>query len=175
MWFHDFCGYFRKMITDELLDLSMIDKLRFKQRFTEFCLSIIHARVKVLQEAVGDAQDSANNEDKSSAGDKHETARALSQNARDLNASVLSEALKDLNTLTSLKKVASFKSVQMGSLVVTSSFNAMICVNLGKIDFEGVSIMCISSSAPIAQRILKLTNGDKFIFNNSETLLLDAF
>lgn len=163
------------MNREELLLLPADQKVLFKQRFIVHCLNVLNDRVNLLQDAVRDAQDSANNEDKSSAGDKHETARALSQNARDLNASVLAEALKERDILMGLNgaEIASF--VRTGALVITSTFNAFVCINLGKIDFDNISIMCISPSAPIAQKMLKLKKGEKFNFNNRDSQLLDVF
>ncbi|HOS49048.1 MAG TPA: hypothetical protein PLG57_10450 [Bacteroidia bacterium] len=163
------------MNREELMALSTDEKLVFKQRFIDHCHAILNDRVAMLEEAVKDAQDSANNEDKSSAGDKHETARALSQNSRDLNASVLAEALKERDFLLSLKDTDPAEFVKNGAVVLTSSFNAFVCINLGKVDFEDLSIMSISPSAPIAQKMLKLKKADKFNFNNRETLLLDVF
>lgn len=163
------------MIREELMALAPNEKVVFKQRFIDHCHTILNARVAMLEEAVKDAQDSANNQDKSSAGDKHETARVLSQNARDLNASVLVEALRERDLLLRVKDAECATFVKNGAIVITSSFNAFVCVNLGKIDFDGLSIMCISPSAPIAQKMLKLLKTDKFNFNNRETVLLDVF
>jgi len=169
------CGYFRPMIREEFLQLPSDQKVLFKQRFIAHCLNVLNERVLLLQDAVRDAQDSANNEDKSSAGDKHETARALSQNARDLNASILAEALKERDILLSLNSAEIASFVKTGALVITSTFNAFVCINLGKIDFENIAIMCISPSAPIAQKMLKQKKGEKFNFNNRESQLLDVF
>jgi hypothetical protein len=163
------------MNREELMALAPNEKVVFKQRFIDHCHAILNDRVAMLEEAVKDAQDSANNEDKSSAGDKHETARTLSQNARDLNASVLAEALRERDMLLGVKDAECAAFVKNGAIVLTSSFNTFICVNLGKVDFEGLLIMSISPSAPIAQQMLKLKKGDKFNFNNRETVLLDVF
>lgn len=163
------------MNTEKLIALSSDDKLSFKQRFVEHCIADLSKRIVVLHEAVEDAQESANNEDKSPMGDRHETARALSQNTRDINAAVLAEALREQELLVALNEAYLCDSVIAGAIVVTPLFVAFVSTNLGKMEFEGYSIMCISPGSPVAQKMLKMKKGDKFAFNNLETVILEVF
>jgi hypothetical protein len=63
--------------------------ITFKIRLFEHCKNEIERRVANFEYAMMDAQASANSEDKSSAGDKYETGRAMSQIARDMNVVVI--------------------------------------------------------------------------------------
>ena len=50
-----------------------------KQNIYSQCLLILNQKIEELNSALATATESANNETKSSAGDKHETARAMMQ------------------------------------------------------------------------------------------------
>ena len=70
-------------------------KINFKVQIKQHCLLVIEQRIKTAQTAMQNAQDSANNENKSTAGDKYETARAMGQLDRDMNAKQLKEAQQE--------------------------------------------------------------------------------
>ena len=63
------------------------------------CAEIIEQRITELKSIIQESQDAANNETKSSAGDKHETGRAMAQLETEKLSSQLSEALKTQKTL----------------------------------------------------------------------------
>ena len=50
-----------------------------KLKIHSHCLQILNQKIEELSNALNTATESANNETKSSAGDKHETARAMMQ------------------------------------------------------------------------------------------------
>ena len=50
-----------------------------KNKLFEYCTNYVHQRVQNAQNAINNAQDSSNSETKSTAGDKHDTARAMMQ------------------------------------------------------------------------------------------------
>jgi len=76
--------------------LNEAQKLDLKFQLFKRCETILLEKESDALQQILDAQNAANNEDKSSAGDKHETSRALSQNTRDLNARILVEIKNDL-------------------------------------------------------------------------------
>ena len=57
-------------------------------------MAYVHERIAATQEAIYTAQLSANEETKSSAGDKYETGRAMAQLEIEKNTAQLAEALK---------------------------------------------------------------------------------
>src|SRR5580698_3327273 len=79
------------------------EKIAFKNKLKRWGLDLIERRVATSQEAMRQAQDSANSEEKSSAGDKYETGRAMGHLQKDMHARQLAESLKEL---------ASFHAVQ---------------------------------------------------------------
>ena len=67
------------------------------------------------------AQNSANEEDKSSVGDKYETGRAMAQNDRDIYARQLESGQKDLSFVMSVDANLFCKKVDLGAFVQTDS------------------------------------------------------
>ena len=70
-------------------------KLSFKIKLHHYCESIVEEQLSGIIAALKDAQEGANNETKSSAGDKHETGRAMAQ----LETEKLNTQLNEANQL----------------------------------------------------------------------------
>ena len=58
---------------------------QIKKRLWEHCLGTVTKQIELTEAAITLAQQTANNESKSSAGDKHETARALAHLEQELS------------------------------------------------------------------------------------------
>lgn len=117
---------------------------------------------KASMEAV---QEAANNETKSSAGDKYETGRAMMQQEQDKAAAQLMEALKLKKVLDQLKTDKEHRQVQAGSLIFTNLGNFYIAASLGQLSLDGVAYMAISPVSPLAQQLLGLQTGGELNFN----------
>jgi transcription elongation GreA/GreB family factor len=134
----------------------------FKIRLFEHCKSEVEKRITSFTAAMIDAQESANSEDKSSAGDKYETGRAMSQIARDMNAKQLKAAKQDLSSLMLINPSVVCTKVQKGALVETSNNQIVfIATSIGAIDFDGYKIAVVSPAAPIVQGLLNKCVGDE--------------
>lgn len=117
---------------------------------------------KASMEAV---QEAANEETKSSAGDKYETGRAMMQQEQDKAAGQLMEALKLKKVLDQLNPDREQPAVGMGSLVKTSLGNFYISASIGQLSMEGIDYMIISPVAPLAQQLAGLKAGEELNFN----------
>lgn len=152
------------------------EKLLRKQVLISACVATIENRINNAKHAMEQSQASANNEGKSSAGDKHETARAMSQINRDMYAKQLEESLRDLqyiNTLSSNIKL--FDKVCTGAVVVCKEYSFYIALGLGSIMLEGHKIIFLSPNAPIARLLYHRIAKDTFDFNGIQTEILDVF
>lgn len=110
-------------------------------------------------------QEAANEETKSSAGDKYETGRAMMQQEQDKAAGQLMEALKLKKVLDQLNPDREQPAVGMGSLVKTSLGNFYISASIGQLSMEGIDYMIISPVAPLAQQLAGLKAGEELNFN----------
>ena len=79
------------------------EKIKFKELLKKECGFVLKKRSINSNSAMQDSQESANNQEKSSAGDKYETSRAMGQIDRDMYAYQLLETEKDMNIITNLE------------------------------------------------------------------------
>jgi transcription elongation GreA/GreB family factor len=159
----------------EIKNLTEQEKLQWKQNLKEYCISIINQRIETAKQAMQSAQDSANREQKGSAGDKHETARAMSQLEREMFAKQLNEANRELEMLQRIKTEILQNEVSLGSAVVTEKGVYYIATGIGQINFQGQPVFAISPKAPITMAMLGKRKGDTFSFNQISQKILDTF
>lgn len=136
-----------------------------KHRLLAACAAYVQDRVDRGKEAMESAQESANTETKSSAGDKHETGRAMAQLEREKSARQLAEAMKLKHALASVDADKVHDSVELGSLVITSNGKFYISISAGKIEVDGEMYFAISAGSPIGQQLIGKRAGDEASFN----------
>ena len=142
-----------------------------KEKLYASCVAYVESRLKNAEAAMDEAQDSANSETKSTAGDKHDTARAMMQLAAEQNAKHLVEARKLQQALNQIDPASKHSKVEVGCLVETSNGNYYLSISAGKIELEGVIYFAVSPSAPIAQVLLGAKVGDSRTFNGNTFLV----
>lgn len=148
------------------------EAITWKEDLLQLAAQALEERIRVAEKAMKSAQESANNEEKSSAGDKYETARAMSQLERDMNARQLTMARKELETLKSVK-TDSREIVGPGALVFTETQIYFFSVGLGTVESAGKKVHLISGQSPIGKALEGLKEGSSFSFNgNSQQVLL---
>lgn len=136
-----------------------------KQALHAACLAFVEQRIATCQAAIDAAQESANSETKSSAGDKYETGRAMAQNERDRNAVQLHEAKQLLGELQRIDPAKACDAVRPGALVGTSMGRFYVSISAGKLTVEGVDYFAVSAAAPVAQALSGKRAGDAVTFN----------
>lgn len=135
-----------------------------KEKLLVACKHYANNRIAVAREAMQNAQQSANEEDKSSAGDKYETGRAMMQIERDQAAVMLEEAQKLLPMLERINAEVVHDSVMMGSVVGSMQVNFFIGISAGSIAVEDTTFITIAPTSPIALQLLGKVAGDQFNF-----------
>ena len=83
-----------------------------KQQLYEHCVKYVNQRIAHANAAVAESQASANTETKSTAGDKHDVARAMMQLAAEQNAKHLAVATKLRKALQIIDPEKKCKKVQ---------------------------------------------------------------
>jgi transcription elongation GreA/GreB family factor len=136
-----------------------------KQRLHRHCETFVARRIDGIQHAIASAQAAANDETKSSAGDKYETGRAMMQLEIEQLSAQLREALKIKNALSQVSTTNSLIAVQLGSLVTTTAGNYYISISAGRVDIEGATYFTIAPNSPIGLLLLGKRPGEECIFN----------
>jgi transcription elongation GreA/GreB family factor len=129
------------------------------------CFEYVEQRIETSRQAMRHAQASANTEEKSSAGDKYETGRAMAQIERDKAAQQLDEAQKLKSILDQIKLDESNNKVTQGSLVITKDSLFYLAISVGKINIDDQDFLVIAPTSPIGQILLHSKVGDQFTFN----------
>lgn len=125
-----------------------------KEKIINTCKILLLQKITDLNLALTSVNEAANNETKSTAGDKHETAKAMMQ----LEQEKLSNQLTILNTqLNDLQKIDANKVhsiISNGSVVTTNNGILFIGVGLGKITTDEKIVFTISFLSPLAKLLI---------------------
>ncbi len=139
--------------------------MTLKHQLLVQCQQYIQQRITTARQAMQAAQEAANSEEKSSAGDKYETGRAMAQLERDRHAQLLADALNIEQELSRINVEKEYTVVQPGSLVSTDRGRFFISISAGKLNIEGRDYFAVSPASPIAVALLGKKAGDVIAFN----------
>lgn len=144
------------------------------------------------------AQESANEEGKSSAGDKYETGRAMAQLEIEKASSQLTEANKLKQALAQIAvdalnsvspRTGNFSPAEIrgnrkpetgnnlgpviktGSIVVTSQGNYFISVAAGRLTVDDETWFAISPGSPLGAKLIGNREGDVVVMNGKEIVV----
>jgi transcription elongation GreA/GreB family factor len=143
-----------------------------KDRLHAHCLALIHQRIQSLQEEIQLVQASANEETKSSAGDKYETGRAMAQNEVAQYIVQLAELERQSTALQRLAEMKAVDRVIPGSLVTASQAVFYISISLGKVSLNGKEYLVVSPDSPIGKTLLGKSIGEVIRWQHQEMTVL---
>lgn len=149
----------------------MREKIAHKLLLKQYCEQIYIQRIAITQKAMDDAQAAANQESKSSAGDKYETARAMSHLEKDMHARQLLAHQQDLNALRAINVHTIYQTPAAGAFVRTSTTNFFIGAGLGKQVINAETVIFLSPASPLAQQLMQKKPGDEFDFKGKDRII----
>ena len=142
-----------------------------KKELHEACLEFVKDRIKNAEDAIVSAQESANEETKSSSGDKYETGRAMMHREVENLSVQLNEARKLEEILINTNPTINNNEVSKGAVVKTSLGNYYISVSAGKITAGGDDYFAITPASPIGSAMAGLKAGDSFDWNKKKVTI----
>src|SRR5688572_28454687 len=116
-----------------------------KEEVYKRCVDLIDEKISLLQQTLRDLTESAGNETKSTAGDKHETALATLQIDQENIGRQLKDALTQKADLNRLNIKLEALQIANGSLVKTDSGYFFLSVPLGKLTVQETHVIALSS------------------------------
>jgi hypothetical protein len=152
----------------------MTDFSKKKQDLIAYCAKFIEDQINHVQAVIDSAKESAQNESKSSAGDKHETGKSLLQLEQENNAKLLNNMLGQKRVISILQKHEASKIIGLGSLVATSQGLYYIGIGIGKVELLGEAYFVISPSAPVGKLFIGKTINDSVSFNGKTIQIIDV-
>jgi len=146
----------------------MFDK-EFKYQILQECVKIQEGKIKIVHDAMNEHQLMAN--EYGPPRDRYDSFRSQLLRKRDLFASQYQKALDELKILTKINISNDSKTVEFGSLVITSSQNLFIATGLGKINVNGHEVYVISTKVPVYMALEGLSEKNTFHINNNEFVI----
>ena len=148
----------------------------FKKDLYHYCLTFVNDRIKRVRSRLHEVRIALGSETKSSAGDKHETGRAMHQ----LEMEKLGQQLAGIEkTREILARVdievgdRPLSKIALGSLVKTSKATYFLAISAGKYQKGNQEANCISTVSPIGKLLLGKTVEDIVTFKGEEIKIIN--
>lgn len=150
--------------------MNKADYLAIKKLLFEKCLLFADEKLQNISERMASNKKALLSETKSSAGDKHETGRAMIQLEMEKAGQqlVVVEAMK--KTLEKISFEKNTQKASLGSLIKTSKGMYYLSISIGKMAIENSDYFVISSQSPIGEQLLGKIVGDSIPFNKATIL-----
>lgn len=139
-----------------------------KSALLEECSQIIEERYQRIKHTLSNIEEALFEESKNSAGDKHETARAMLQIDRENVGKQLIEVEKIKQHLKKLDLNNISDHAHLGSLVYTNRGIFFISESVGTIEIESATYIAVSPNSPIGHLLIGKVPGEKFTFHENE-------
>lgn len=148
----------------------MKDYLEIKKKLYKACLLFVNEKYKTVTTSIESNKKALFSETKSSAGDKHETGRAMLQLE-------MEKAGQQLVVVSEMKKVLEriqfenqSNNVKLGSIIITNKASYYLAISTGKITIENTDFYAVSTNSPIGRELLGKKVGDSISFNEAKIL-----
>ncbi|WP_345951661.1 3-oxoacyl-ACP synthase [Mucilaginibacter sp. PAMB04274] len=136
-----------------------------KRQLHQLCVEVVQQRMNAAQMAIAEAQQAANDDTKSSAGDKYETGREMAQQETNRNLTQLNEANKLMVALNQIGTSGKSATAEAGSVVITNNGKFYLSISAGTLNLNNETYFAISPASPIGIKMKACKKGDEFILN----------
>ncbi|WP_299776468.1 3-oxoacyl-ACP synthase [uncultured Formosa sp.] len=153
----------------------MKNNTEIKQQLLKSCETFIQKRLSNVQHNIAEVQEALTSETKSTAGDKHETGRAMLQLEREKFGVQLSEVNLVKQALSKINVLKQSDAVCLGSAIITDASNYFIAISAGEIEVDETKYFAIAPNTPIGQLLLSKRSGDSVKFRTQKFTILNVF
>jgi transcription elongation GreA/GreB family factor len=144
-----------------------MSQLKIKQQLFNLCKDFVNKRLQTVEAIISSNQKALQSETKSSAGDKHETGRAMLQLEME-KASQQLEGISTMNQILSKIDVSkTSKTAHLGSVIITQKANYFLSISTGQLSLENSNYFAISVSSPIGKLLLGKKENEEVSFNGN--------
>lgn len=138
-----------------------------KEKIYRVFQQILLEKINALQQNLQELHNSAANETKSTAGDKHETALAMLQIEQENKRKQLKELQLQQAAFNRINPGLMSAEILNGALVETDKGYFFISIALGKIIFDGMTVYALSPTSPLGQKMRGLRAGNTLELNGA--------
>lgn len=147
----------------------------FKKTTYQAVQAILDDKMAELNETSERLSQSKNSESKSTAGDKHETGRAMMHLEEEKLSRQMTETTKLRNILAKLDPTIKCETAVLGALIDTSKGWFYLSVGLGNTKVGDDSVVVISLGSPIGHLFFGTQAGDSFTFNGNKFDIVSVY
>jgi ribosomal protein S25 len=144
-----------------------------KREILAKCREYVDSRIATAHQAMRNAQAAANEESKSSVGDKYETGRSMMQIEGENAGHQLTETMKLKELLDKISQDVRREKVVTGSLVITDKKKIFISIGIGKLSLKGEEILVVAPTSPLGKTLMGRFVNDQVAFNSELMIIRD--
>lgn len=145
--------------------------MTIKEQLYQQCLEHVNERLRTIEQTIQSHRKALNSETKSSAGDKHETGRAMLQLEMEKAGQQLHSVHQMKEILTKINISKNSKVAILGSIIKTNLGSYFLCISAGRIQLENEVYFAISTSSPIGKLLLGKKEGDALTWNGKRIMI----
>lgn len=149
--------------------------MKVKEELYSQCQHFVNKRLQTIQEIISSNQKALQSETKSSAGDKHETGRAMLQLEMEKAGQQLSGITQMKETLAKIDITKKSTTTHLGSIVKTATANYFLSISAGKLIVANTTFFAISVSSPIGKLLLGKQEKEAVTFNGKTLFIEETF
>ena len=140
-------------------------QLKIKEALFSQCKSFVNNRLQTVEAVLSSNQKALQSETKSSAGDKHETGRAMLQLEMEKAGQQLVGITQMKVVLSKIDVLKSSKNTCLGSVIITDKVSYFLSISAGQLVVADKSYFAISVSSPIGKLLLGKQEKEVISFN----------
>lgn len=137
-----------------------MNQVNLKEKVFAHCWETVLQQEKGLLERQNQLRESLDSEQKSSAGDKHETGRAMVQLEQEKLGKQLHEISQVKQVLSRIDPTQIHKTIALGSLVITQENAFFLSISTQPYIEESHKVLCISPASPLGRALLGKTSSE---------------
>ncbi len=146
--------------------------MNIKEELLKKCHQFVNNRLQNIEETISSNQTALQSETKSSAGDKHETGRAMLQLEMEKAGQQLANIQQIKETLAKIDVLKKSTNAHLGSLVKTNTGNYFLSISAGQLKADNELYFAVSVSSPIGKLLLGKSVNEQVMFNSKNIKLL---
>ena len=148
--------------------------MTLKSRVHEACIKNVGDRIHALEAALQDLKTQLGSDTKSSAGDKHETGRAMIHLEQEQLAKQVYETNLQMAALNSISANLESEVVQIGNLVESNEGYYYLSIGLGKLKMDEFEVIAISPHSPLGRLFYGKIVGEELSFQERTIRILSV-
>ena len=136
-----------------------------KEALLNQCNNFVSNKLSIIQTIMSENRNALEQESKSSAGDKHETGRAMLHLEMEKASQQLGAVKQMKETLDKIQLNSVSKKIKLGSLITTDQGIYFLSISAGELRLDEKSYYAISPSSPIGTLLIGKERGEKILLN----------